>query len=153
MRTKISVGSVSVFVERNEVNPLYDELVSRAAQNAEDFPFGTKKDLFMLAACVGAQHDRFEELPTDKNKRIQIFDGETFRDDTDVPILAAIAYQRTQDLDVLFEPSKIIRIAEGYAHAGIHVIYQQVTMGAASRPLYNLVDMLMATQESEKDFE
>lgn len=149
MRKKISVGSVSVFVERNEVNPLYDELVSRAAQDAEDSPFATKKDLFMLAACVGAQREQFEEIPTDKNKRIQIFDGETFRDDTDVPILAALAYQHTQDLDVLFEPSKIIRIAEGYAQGGIHIVYQQITTGTASRPLYNLVDMLMGEQEPD----
>ncbi len=147
MRTKITVGSVGVYVERYEVNPLYDELVSRAAQNAEDFPFATKKDLFILAACVGVKHEQFEELPSDK--RIQIFDGETFRDDTDVPILAALAYQHTQDLDLLFEPSKIMRIAEGYAHAGIHIVYQQITTGSANRPLYNLVDMLTATPESE----
>ena len=145
MRTKITVGNVAVYVERNEVNPLYDELVSRAAQNAEDFPFATKRDLFMLAACTGAQHKLFTEVPVDR--RIQIFDGETFRKDTDVPILAALAYQYTGNLDVLFEPSKIIRIAEGYAHAGIHIVYQQITTGSANRPLYNLVDMLTATQE------
>jgi hypothetical protein len=149
MRTKITVGSVGVYVERNEVNPLYNDLVNRAAQNAEDFPFATKKDLFMLAACVGAQHNQFKEVPSDK--RIQIFDGETFRDDTDVPILAALAYHRTQDLDLLFEPSKIMRIAEGYAQAGIYIVYQQITTGSANRPLYNLVDMLMAIQESERD--
>lgn len=148
MRTRISVGSVSVFVERNKVNPLYDELVNRAGQSAEDFPFATKKDLFMLAACVGAQHKRFEEVPADK--RIQIFDGETFKDDTDVPILAALAYQHTQDLDVLFEPSKIVRIAEGYAQGGIHIVYQQITTGSANRPLYNLVDLLFSAQEAKE---
>lgn len=146
MRTRISVGSVSVYVERDEVNPLYDELVNRATQNAEDFPFATKKDLFMLAACVGAQHKRFEEVPA--NKRIQIFDGETFKDDTDVPILAALAYHHTQDLEVLFEPSKIVRIAEGYAQGGIHIVYQRITTGSANRPLYNLVDMVTAVSEA-----
>jgi hypothetical protein len=147
MRTRITVGSVGVYVERNAVNPLYDELVNRAAQNAEDFPFATKKDLFMLAACVGAQHKRFEEVPADK--RIQIFDGETFKQDTDVPILAALAYQHTQDLDVLFEPGKIIRIAEGYAQGGIRIVYQRITTGSANRPLYNLVDMVTAVPEAE----
>jgi hypothetical protein len=147
MRTRISVGSVSVYVERNAVNPLYDELVNRAAQSAEDFPFATKKDLFMLAACVGAQHKRFEEVPADK--RIQIFDGETFKQDTDVPILAALAYQHAQDLDVLFEPGKIIRIAEGYAQGGIRIVHQRITTGSANRPLYNLVDMVTAVPEAE----
>lgn len=148
MRTKISIGSVSVYVERNEVNPLYDELVNRAAQNAEDFPFATKKDLFMLAACVGAQHKQFEEVPADK--RIQIFDGETFKDDIDVPILAALAYQHTQDLDVLFDPGKIVRIAAGYAQGGIHIVYQRITTGSANRPLYNLVDMITAIEKHEE---
>ena len=147
MRPKITVGSVPVYVERNEINPLYDELVRRAAQKAEDFPFSTKKDLFMLAACIGAQHNLFVEIPADK--RIQIFDGETFRGDTDVPILAALAYQYTQDLGVLFEPTKIVRIAEGYAHAGIPIVYQQITTGSANRPLYNLVDMLMTIKDLE----
>lgn len=150
MRTRITVGSVGVYVERNEVNPLYDELVRRAAQNVEDFPFATKKDLFMLAACIGVQHKLFTEVPSDK--RIQIFDGETFRSDTDVPILAALAYHHMKDLDLLFEPSKIVRIAEGYAHAGIHIVYQQITTGSANRPLYNLVDMLTATPKSEDVF-
>ena len=149
MRSRISMGSIAVYIERNEVNPLYDSLVNRAAQNAEDFPFATKKDLFMLAACVGAQHKRFEEIPTDK--RIQIFDGETFKQDTDVPILAALAYQHTQDLDVLFEPSKIIRIAEGYAQGGIHIVYKRITTGSANRPLYNLVDMVTSATEAESD--
>ncbi len=148
MRTRITVGNVSVYVERNEVNPIYDELVSRSAQNAEDYPFATKKDLFMLAACTGAFHKRFEEVPTDK--RIQIFDGETFRDDTDVPVLAALAYQYTQDLDVLFEPNKIIRIAEGYAQGGISIVYQSITTGLASRPLYNLVDLVISTCHTSK---
>lgn len=149
MRSRISVGSIAVYIERNEVNPLYDELVHRSGKTSdgksivEDFPFATKKDLFMLAACVGAQHKRFEEVPADK--RIQIFDGETFKQDTDVPILAALAYQHTQDLDVLFESSKIIRIAEGYAQGGIHIVYQRITTGSANRPLYNLVDMVTVT--------
>lgn len=149
MRTRISVGSVGVYVERNEVNPLYDELVNRAAQSAEEYPFATKKDLFMLAACVGAENNRFEEVPTDK--RIQIFDADTFKDDIDVPVLAALAYQYTKDLDVLFEPSKIIRIAEGYAQGGIHIVYQRITTGSATRPLYNLVDMVTAITEPKEN--
>lgn len=148
MRTRISVGNVGVYVERYEVNPLYDEMVNRSAQSTEDHPFATKKDLFMLAACIGAQYNRFEEVPTDK--RIQIFDADTFRDDVDVPVLAALAYHYTKDLDVLFEPSKIIRVAEGYAQGGIHIVYQQVTTGSATRPLYNLVDMALSLQSSEE---
>lgn len=149
MRRKTTIGNVPVYVDRNDANPLYEELVNRAAKDAEDYPFATKKDLFVLAACVGANCGRFEELATDR--RMQIFDGETFRDNTDVPILAALAYYHEKNLDVLFEPSKIVRIAEGYAQTGIYVVHRQITTGLASRPLNNLVDMILQETHSKLD--
>lgn len=136
---EITVEDVAVYVERDEINPIYDELVSRAAKDAEDFPFATKKDLFMLAACIGAQHNRYKELA---GNTIQIFDGATFKRDTDVPILAALAYQREKDLEVLFDPRKIVNIAQGWANGGIQILNQQLIGGGAIRPLYNLVDMV-----------
>lgn len=140
---KIDVADVAVYVERDEINPIYDELVSRAAKNAEDYPFASKKDLFMLAACVGAQSNRYKELT---GNTIQIFDGATFKQDTDVPILAALAYQREQDLEVLFDPRKIVNIAQAWANGGIQILHHQLIGGGASRPLYNLVDMVSAIE-------
>lgn len=140
MRTQvIDVKGISVYVERSEAHPIYKELVSRAAKDAEDYPFATMKDLFMMAACVGAQQNRYKELAGD---RVEIFGGETFDDKTDVPILAALAYHREKDIDVLSDPREIIKIAQAYANGGIEIVNQQILGGQFGRPLYNLVDIV-----------
>lgn len=143
---KIDVADVAVYVERDEINPIYDELVSRAAKDAVDYPFATKKDLFILSACIGAHQNRFHEL---EGNTIQIFDSATFNRDTDVPLLAALAFHRTKTLETLFDPRQIVNIAQGWANGGIHVVYQQLVAGSAGRPLYNLVDMV-ASQFSSR---
>ena len=104
----LDLTGISIYVDK-EVHPTYEELVSRAAKKAEDYPFRTMKDLFMMAACVGAKQGRFVELGSSRD----IFTGELFDAKTEVPILAALAFHWEKDLAVLSQPKKVIEIAQG----------------------------------------
>jgi hypothetical protein len=138
-RLTIDLAGISVYVESDSVHPIYEGLVSRAEKNAEDYPFASMKDLFMVAACVGAQQNRYKELTGPTR---DIFRGEIFRKETDVPILAALAYHREKNLEILLDPRQIIKIAQGWANGGIHIVHQQIIGGPLNRPLYNLVDLV-----------
>lgn len=114
MTKKIDFRGVRVSIDES-VHSIYEELVSRSAEKAEEFPFITMKDLFVFACCLGVQYNRYEEPKKSK----VIFSGEVFDADMDVPILCAIAYSKEKDLDLLFDPAKVIKICQGWAQGGI----------------------------------
>jgi len=134
----LDLAGISVYVER-KVHPIYEELTSRSSKKAEDHPFATMKDLFMMSACIGAQQDKFVELGPSRD----IFSGETFNSKTEVPVLAALAYHQTKDIEVLSDPKKVIEIAQGWANGGIHIV-REALLERPGRPLYNLVEMLLS---------
>ena len=134
----LDLAGISVYVEK-KVHPIYEELVLRSSKKAEDHPFATMRDLFMMAACVGAQQGKFVEL----GPRIDIFSGELFNSKTEVPVLAALAYHRTKDVEVLSDPKRVIEIAQGWANGGIHIVQAEL-LEQPGRPLYNLVEMLLS---------
>jgi dnd system-associated protein 4 len=134
----LDLAGISVYVDR-EAHTIYEELVSRSSKKAEDHPFATMKDLFIMAACVGAQRGRFEEL----SSRRDIFSGELFDSKTEVPVLAALAYHRTKDIEVLSDAKKVVQIAQGWANGGIHIVREEL-LERPGRPLYNLVEMLLS---------
>jgi len=133
----LDLAGISVNVDQS-THPIYEKLVSRAAQNAEDYPFATMKDLFMFAACVGASRGIYEEI----NRNKDIFSGETFKKEVDVPILAALAYQKENSFDVLFEPKSVIEIAQGWANGGIRIVQEELLQNPALTPLDNLVEII-----------
>lgn len=138
----LDLAGISVYVDRR-VHPIYEELVSRSGKKAEDYPFSTMKDLFLMAACVGAQQGKFVELGSSRD----IFSGELFNGKTEVPVLAALAYLRTKDIEVLSDPKKVIEIAQGWANGGIHVVREEL-LERPGRPLLNLVEVLLSEVSS-----
>ncbi len=127
-----STGRVSIDAS---VHDLYKELTT--GKNAEDSPFLTMKDLFMLAACTGFRMQQRKSL----GKREQPFHYQVFTEAEDIPILKAIAIATTGDVSVLADPDQIVQIAEEYANAGITEI-RAVVADNAGLPLWNLVEAL-----------
>ncbi len=135
----LDLRNITVHIDRN-VHSLYEELVSKSAKQAEDRPFATMKDVFMVAACLGAQRNRHEALGAGRD----IFGGETFDARTDVPVLAALAYRRTQDLNTLADPKQVVRIAQEWANAGIHTLRNEELIDRPGlRPLFKLTDLVL----------
>jgi dnd system-associated protein 4 len=135
----LDLRNIRVYIDR-DVHNLYEELVSRSPKQAEDRPFATMKDVFMVAACLGAQHIRHEPLGPSRD----IFGGETFDARTDVPVLAALAYRRTQDLDTIADSKQVIQIAQEWANAGIHTLRNEELLDRPGlRPLFKLTDLVL----------
>lgn len=129
-----------------DVHTIYDEFVSSSTRNVEDRPFATMKDLFVVAACIGAQRNRYEVL----RSRTGIFSGEVFSPRVDVPVLAALAYKRTADLEALSDPRRVIDIAQEWANAGIHILKrEEMVMRGGLRPLFKLVDLVLEQSRTE----
>ena len=127
-----STGRVSIDAS---VHDLYKQLTT--GKSAEDSPFLTMKDLFMLAACTGFRIQQRKSL----SKREQPFHYSVFTEAEDIPILKAIAIATTGDVSVLADPDQIVQIAEEYANAGIGEI-RAVVADNAGLPLWNLVEAL-----------
>lgn len=134
----LDLSDVRIYIEE-ESHRIYEKLVSQSDKNAEYQPFRTMKDLFVIAACVGAKQGIYK--PTESRK--EIFRGNSFRDKTDIPILAALAYQQAQDIAVLTDPRKVGDIAQGWANGGIYVLQDEL-LYQAGNPLFNWVNMLVS---------
>jgi dnd system-associated protein 4 len=127
-----STGRVSIDAG---VHELYKQMTT--GKSAEDSPFLTMKDLFMLAACIGFRMQRRKEL----GKREQPFHYSVFTEAEDIPILKAIAIATTGDVSILADPDRIVQIAEEYANTGIAEI-RAVVGNNAGLPLWNLVEAI-----------
>ncbi len=116
------------------VMDIYRALRSDATTQLEQAPFGTNKDIFMLAACLGFQSGRRSKLPTGPKNDIR----QSIFAESDLALLKAIAIAETNDVIVLSEPGEILRIAEEYAHTGIHDA-KAYLLDERGRPLWNLI--------------
>lgn len=135
----LDLRGVRVYVDNN-VHGLYEELVSKARKDAEDRPFSKMKDVFMVAACIGAQRNNYEKLGPSEG----IFAGEVFDTRTDVPVLAALAYRRTADLETVTDPKRVVEIAQEWANAGIHILKnEELVERPGLRPLSKLTDLIL----------
>lgn len=133
----MSVGVVRA-VSRVSIEAGLHELYKQLSEgkNAEDAPFETMKDVFMLAACLGFELGESRPL---EGKNQDIFHWAQFSEQVDVPILKALAIAATGDIQVLAEPDQVLRIAEEYANAGIREIREQL-VEADGQPLWSLVE-------------
>jgi len=127
-----SSGRVAIDANYHE---FYKEMTE--GKNAEDAPFITMKDLFMLAACVGFRAGQSKPL----GKREQPFHYSVFSESEDIPILKAIAIAYTNDVAVLEDADRIVEIAEEYANAGIGEV-KTLIKDSVGQPLWALVEAL-----------
>lgn len=130
-------GSDRVSIE-TDVHQLYRDLTERSTRNPETAPFLLMKDVFMWAVALGVHFDQRQELVGSKT---QIFRWDQFSESIDLPSLKAIAVAATGDVEVLTHEDEILRIAEEYANAGIHLLKREV-VDKPGQPLWNLVALI-----------
>lgn len=126
-----------VSIDKN-THEIYESLVKRGGDNPDDFPFQSMKDLFIASACLGVQHDCYEELTSS----LVIFNADVFDEASDIPVMACIAYHRNKDLKDLNDSKKILEITQEYANGGIHLLRDHL-VNNPGRPLDNLVELIM----------
>ena len=120
------------------VHQLYKDLSERAGENPEAAPFPLMKDVFMWAMALGVKANERRQL---SGGRTQIFRWDQFSQDLDVPVLRAIAIAETEDVEVLMQEERILRIAEEYANAGIREISNEIVT-QPGQALWNLANVL-----------
>lgn len=126
-----------------ETHSIYERLVSRSARDAEQRPFAMMKDVFVVAACLGARSGQFREPSSTR----EIFSGEVFNSRVEGPILAALAFEHCNDIETLEDPRAVIDIAQNWANGGIWILEQEMNSRAGIAPLYRFVDLILDSGE------
>lgn len=135
-RKKLEFKNLKLSVSK-AAQPIFDQLVSRTSKDIDDRPFSTKKTLFIAAACIGAKHDAYKEL----EGKVDTVHCEVMEDE-DIAILISLAYQKTQDLDILSNPKKIFEIAECYANGGIFFL-QDKLLHQPGTPFESFIELIL----------
>jgi len=130
-------GSDRISIEAS-MHQFYKSLTERSNRNPEASPFLLMKDVFMWAVALGVQANSRRPL---SGSRTQIFHWSNLAQDIDVPALKAIAVAETGDVEVLQNEGQILRIAEEYANAGIHILKREV-VDKPGHALWNLADLV-----------
>ena len=113
-----------------------------AGASIDHSPFPRMIDLWFLSVCVAA---RLELEPIDIRKfegRTKIIDGSIFGSDPwRIHTLMLIAIGKTDDLQIVSEPGKMMSLASGLAIAGLPKVIEMLAEGEAE-PIWNLSDAI-----------
>ena len=132
--------NLRVYIDK-DVHDIYDKLVKRGTENPDHYPFQTMKDLFMLAACLGAKHNAFEPV----NASRDIFNSDVFDEKTDIPVMSSLAFKKEQSLSILSDERKILDIIQGYANGGISYVVEEI-INNPGKPLSNLISLITSPE-------
>lgn len=125
--------------------PLYQALAM-----GENAVFGSAKDLFLLAACIGYS----QGLKTPLENSEEYIEVKTLDGPTDLSILNAIVLQDQKDLNALLgdeaASDQCSSIVEEYANAGAEVLKKRV-LETPGDPLDNLMDLVFEQHAAETE--
>lgn len=135
----------------------FHEAFKRYCQKSADAisdqsPFPRMVDLWFLAVCVGVRIG-LEPLDVAQYETVKIIDGSIFSSDPwRVHTLMLLAIGKTGDVNVVADPRKIIKLANGLAAAGLPEVIKMLRDGD-SEPIWNLsdaVESLLRAQSGAK---
>jgi dnd system-associated protein 4 len=129
--------NLRIYIDKNK-HEIYEKLVKRGSENPENYPFQTMKDMFMLAACLGVKNNVYIPLETTKD----IFNSDVFDEKTDIPVIAALAYKREQDISILSKEREMLDLVQEFANGGIGYVEEEI-INNPGRPLDNLISLLI----------
>ena len=102
-------------------------------------PFPRMFDLWFLSVCVAARLG-LDATDITKYETTKIIDGSIFSSDPwRIHILMLIAITKSDDVQVVSEPRKMITLANGLAVAGLPKVIEMLKGGDAE-PIWNLSD-------------
>jgi dnd system-associated protein 4 len=127
---------------------------------ADEAPFGTMKDVWVLAASMGFRAGKRLEM---RGGTQHVGFWHYLSAQEDIPLLQAIAVADSGDIRVLADQGQVIRIAEEYANAGIDLLLEferldrdstlralaSSIVGQGPRRVREAGDMAVSTAEKE----
>lgn len=126
----------------NEYHEAFIRYCQKSADSTIDqSPFPRMVDLWFLSLCVAASLD-LEPADINKYETTKIIDGSIFSSDPwRIHILMLIAISKSDTVEIVAEPRKIINLASGLAIAGLPKIIEMIKDGD-SEPIWNLSDAI-----------
>ncbi len=121
--------------------PKDKEDIFKRLVSADDAPFMTFKDLFIVAACIGYTKQKKINLPTGGEQ----IHWSVFKQGTDQVMINAIALCENEDFNILRETvgatDAKFALIEQYASAGLDEL-KTVLIDSPGDPLDNLVELI-----------
>ena len=140
---------INVPSEFHEVFGRYCQRDSKV--NLDYSPFPRMIDLWFLSFCVAARKN-LEPTDISKSKTVKIIDGSIFSSEPwRVHMLMLVAVAKSDDMQIVSEPNKMIKIANGLAAAGLPKVIEMLKNGGAE-PILNIseaIDLLLRTRQVE----
>jgi hypothetical protein len=124
-----------------EQNEIFEELAS-----GDEAIFDSRIPLLIFAASVGYHRDHWVENPDTNGEMRWNYIGQDQRFSV---IVAALAYDRTEDSDAIFDPEIQIDVLTSYAAGGARIIKREV-LDEPGGNLDNLVDFLQEHRDSDE---
>lgn len=121
-------------------------LFQRLSQG-EDAPFKTMKDVWVLAAAMGAHVGRRAQI---RGGTQHVGFWHYLSAQEDIPALQAIAVAEEGDVTILGDRSKVIKIAEEYANGGIDLLID-ATRADRDSTLISLASLVVKEADVEKE--
>ena len=115
-------GAVDIFLPEEYRDHFHAYCLTRTEgtrNSPEDSPFPRMVDMWFLAVCIAAKEGLSPDFER-KGKTYKAIEGAVFGSDTwrsDALMLLAIAH--TGDTDIASDPHAMMRVANGYALAGL----------------------------------
>lgn len=126
------------------------EPVYKALAEGENAIFGSYKDVFLLAACIGLCQGQKKPL----EEAVESIELQAFGGPVEQSLLNAVALQDQKDLKILFSDEvstdKCLSIIEDYANAGLELLAKRV-LESPGDPLDNLTGYVMAQYAAENE--
>ena len=126
------------------------EPVYKALAEGENDIFGSYKDVFLLAACIGLCQGQKKPL----EEAVESIELQAFGGPVEQSLLNAVALQDQKDLKILFSDEvstdKCLSIIEDYANAGLELLAKRV-LESPGDPLDNLTEYVMAQYAAENE--
>lgn len=124
----------------------FHEAFTRYCQRSADAiidqsPFPRMVNLWFLSVCV-APRLGLEPADITKYDTTKIIDGSIFSSDPwRIHILMLIAIAKTDNVEIVTEPRKVMTLANGLAVAGLPAVIRMLKEGSAE-PIWNLSDAI-----------
>ena len=133
----------------------YHEAVQRYSQKQgnpliDESPFPRMIDFWFLSVCVACRLG-LDPADTTKYKTVKIADGSIFGNDDSwrIHMLMLIAISRSDGVNIVSEPNRMLSIANALAKVGIPEVIAMLKNGNAE-PIWNLSDAIDSLLRKEK---
>ncbi|MDA7990634.1 MAG: hypothetical protein MPK30_05995 [Gammaproteobacteria bacterium] len=125
-----------------DIENFYSAIKGAISENGSIFYQKRQIDIFMLAMAIGKEKNNRVKLKSESNsiRRDALTEREMW-------LMCSVALDEEKDLDVLGDPSRVVKICEEYANGGIHNLISMHRMPGVLEPFEDSLDDLLKKRQ------